>query len=660
MPQLSSRSDTPLAPKLLRSVELFGWLLPLALLLCLLVLIESVVSIERQSARHDRLSAVNEDLASLASVLTYELNATQYFSLGLKAYIETNNGLLDEKSLAPWLTELQARGAHIRNIALAPGNRISYIYPLAGNEGALGLYYPDEPTQWPGVKAVIETRQPKLIGPFELRQGGRGLVYREAIYLSDGRYWGIVSSVINSDSLFAALLESARQHSVDINIYDREQGQWLLAAEGVRGELQERIAIPVAGRQWELAAGTAAVQVSSRVMLLRIGGWLVSLLSAYLLLRFMRSFRERARVNLALEQSQKRFKRVFASSPQAMALIDDQHHWLEVNASFCLMMGWQADEFNGKTIADLFVPAERERIANLMQEIRNAYAIHSSHFQQFEAQLESHTAAPLMGLVSLGICYHTPDKTHWILQIIDISERIRLENLKRDFVSVVSHELRTPLTSILGGLKLLASGQFSGFDERATKIIQIALQNGERLSLLINDLLDMEKLIAGKVQFDLQRHNLPSLLARAVEAIEPYAAQYNIALEFNPPDTALWVEVDDLRLIQVVTNLLSNGVKFSPPGARVTLGIELHEQQVRVFVRDQGEGIAAADQGKLFKHFSQVDSSSTRKKGGTGLGLAISKELIEAMQGSIGYMPAPDKGAYFYFELPLVNKLIAV
>lgn len=633
-----------------------GWILPLGLLTALLALFELAVRAELQSDRQARLLAMSQDLASFANLLTYELHAAQYFSLGLKAYLEANDGRVDEKALAPWLTELQQRGAHIRNIALAPDNRITYIYPLAGNEGALGLYYPDVPTQWPGVKRVIETRQPLLIGPFELRQGGTGLVYREAIYLNGNQYWGVVSTVINADSLFAVLQERARQRAMDINIFDREQAQWVMPAGGVRGALQETIAISVVGRQWDLVAGAEAIPMPLRLQLMRWGGWFVALFSAYLMFQFMRSLSARVQANRDLEESEKRVKRIFSASPQGMALLENDSYWLEVNPSFCTLVGLQPDDLQGKTIVELFTPAEHSRVEAAMSEIDLGFVTNSVHFKQFEACLVSHEKDNFMGLVSLGICYRTATKTHWTLQIIDISERTRLDNLKRDFVSMVSHELRTPLTSILGGLKLLASGHVAKFEAGTAKIINIALQNGERLSLLINDLLDMEKLVAGKMHFKLHRYDLVLLLKKSLESIGAFAEQYKVLLTFEAPDNPIWVDVDDLRLLQVTTNLLSNAVKFSPAHGTVTLSVMLHSTRVRVLVCDQGEGVAEADQEKLFKRFSQVDSSSTRKKGGTGLGLAISKELIEIMQGNIGYSPASGGGACFYFDLELADE----
>lgn len=645
-----SQDSSRFTPRLRLNSKLI-WIVPLLLLVAMLGVIEILVSNERSSVRQGSLKEASLKLAGIGSSLTYELDATRYFTMGLKAFVEANAGNLNEHFLEPWLTELQTRGAHIRNIGLAPGNRIAYIYPKEGNEAALGLYYPDLPNQWPSVKEVMETRKPKLIGPITLQQGGRGMIYREAIYLGDGRYWGVVSTVMNADSLFASLKQQALTQGLSINIYDREIQQWLLQPESVEGALQERILLNLPGRQWELVAGLDYPQLSSRIAILRFGGWLTSFVMAYLILRVLLAWRERERASQALYISQNRLKRVFASSPQGMALVDEQLQWLEVNESFCQLLGIAPVGLNGKSIVDLFVPREHERVRNLMAAIQDAHQQGSKHFEQFEAFLHSQTKGDVMGLVSLGISYRSGVHTHWIVQLIDISERLRLESLKHEFVSIVSHELRTPLTSTLGGLKLLASGQFQHFDEQVLKIINIALHNSERLALLINDLLDMEKLIAGKMQLNLGIHELQDIVQQVNEQMGTYAAQHKVNVVLQCVDEPLWCYVDELRLQQVLTNLLSNAIKFSHAGGRVVLGVETRADQVRLFVRDFGTGISDKDQHKLFKQFSQVDSSSTRKVGGTGLGLAISKELVEAMQGSIGFLSPADGGAYFYVDL---------
>lgn len=619
----------------------------------LIGLVEYWAGTTQDSLRQSELKLASQKLAGVANGLVIELNAIRYFSLGLKTYIEANMGRLDEATLAPWLTELQARGTHVRNIALAPNNRVSYVYPLAGNEAILGVYYPDLANQWPGVKAVIESRQPKLIGPFPLVQSGLGLVYREAIFLDNNRYWGIVSSVMSADSLFASMHKLAETQGLVINIWDSDSSTWIMPGEVPKTALEERLSVAVPGRDWQVVAFVGKQGMDRHLWLTRIGGWLFVMLSFFLGWRMLHAMTERERVNYALYQSQERFARVFNSSPQALALVDDQHNWLEINDSFKRMLGWDIPSLNGTSIAELFEPNERDRVRTMMDVMRASADLLANQFEQFEARLHCHTGVELMALVSLGICYRKDHQIHWVLQCIDITERLRLEAMKQEFVSTVSHELRTPLTSIVGGLKLLSSGHFTEFNAQANKILEIALHNGNRLSLLINDLLDMEKLLAGKMVFHFGEQELCALTRLVLESLRSYADQFQVAVSLQAATEPVIVTVDELRIQQVISNLLSNAIKFSAPGAKVQVTIEVLAQVARLKVRDYGDGVAPEDRHKLFKKFSQVDSSSTRKKGGTGLGLAISKELIEGMGGSIGFIAPENGGACFYIDIPL-------
>ncbi|MFC3607602.1 PAS domain S-box protein [Stutzerimonas tarimensis] len=234
----------------------------------------------------------------------------------------------------------------------------------------------------------------------------------------------------------------------------------------------------------------------------------------------------------------------------------------------------------------------------------------------------------------------------------DISERKRNERLQREFVSTVSHELRTPLTSISGSLALICSEVMGEVPAHLRELLDIANQNSQRLNALINDLLDIDKLNAGKLRVDLYRQPLQPLLQQAVRANQAYADRYGVTLELSSASAAR-VRADALRLHQVLTNLLSNAAKFSPAGGTVSMETRQTGQWVRVTVRDQGQGIDESFRDRVFQRFAQADSSDTRAQGGTGLGLAISKALIERMNGRIGYDSQPGKGASFWFDLPL-------
>ncbi len=235
----------------------------------------------------------------------------------------------------------------------------------------------------------------------------------------------------------------------------------------------------------------------------------------------------------------------------------------------------------------------------------------------------------------------------------DVSERKAVERLKSEFVSVVSHELRTPLTSIKGALRLIEGGVAGSFSGEAGELVRIATGNTDRLVVLIDDLLDLQKIEAGKLSMALVEVSPTELVARVVEAMRPLAEASSVRLVVGAKDPSeAHLETDPDRLAQVIGNLVTNAIKFSRGGDTVTVACRVLPRGIRLSVRDHGPGIGAADLPRLFRKFQQLDGSDTRSRGGTGLGLAISKAIVEQLGGTIGVESVPGEGATFWVELP--------
>lgn len=226
---------------------------------------------------------------------------------------------------------------------------------------------------------------------------------------------------------------------------------------------------------------------------------------------------------------------------------------------------------------------------------------------------------------------------------------------KSEFVSVASHELRTPLTSMRGSLGLLASGKFGEMSPEATSLLDIALRNTERLVLLVNDILDIQKIESGGLEFQMHLVEMNTLVAQAIEAHRDYARRFQVdyVLAGSPPEAK--VLGDPNRLMQVLGNLLSNAAKFSPPKEQVRVSLVRENGVIRIEIADRGKGIPESFRNRVFEKFAQVDSSDARGVGGTGLGLSIAKAIVEKHGGHIGFESAPGAGTAFHILLPEIE-----
>ncbi|TVP89526.1 MAG: PAS domain S-box protein [Pseudomonadaceae bacterium] len=382
-------------------------------------------------------------------------------------------------------------------------------------------------------------------------------------------------------------------------------------------------------------AKTEAFSESEVLFLRLLGGWASASIE--------RNYSVRA-----LRLSEARLRGLFELSPYGIALNDyATGTFIDINSSLLASTGYTREEFlqlsYWQVTPQEYAEAEQEQLRSMEQ---------TGRFGPYEKEYirKDGTRYPVL-LHGMVVTDANGKQLIWCY-IEDISERKRIARLKDEFLSSVSHELRTPLTAINGALSLVNSGALGAMPAAATDMLSVAVKNSQRLLLLINDLLDMDKLLAGKMRFNLQWQPLLPMLETALEENQPFADQYQIGLRLAAGTSAIAVCVDAARLQQVMTNLLSNAVKFSPPGTKVRVTISAGPLGVRISVADQGPGIAEDFKVRIFEKFSQADSSDARQKGGTGLGLAITRELLHHMDGEISFDSEPGQGTVFHVDLP--------
>jgi PAS domain S-box-containing protein len=259
--------------------------------------------------------------------------------------------------------------------------------------------------------------------------------------------------------------------------------------------------------------------------------------------------------------------------------------------------------------------------------------------------------------VEVVLQYVDPEgqEPRFIAVVRNLSARQELDRMYSEFVSVVSHELRTPLTSIFGALSLLGAGAVQVLTAPAQRLVDLAVSNSERLIALVNDILDLEKLQSGNLKMDMSPQPLMPVVRRALEENASYAQRFRTQFRLVESMDEVWANVDSFRLMQVLTNLLSNAAKFSPADRPVEVSVTRSGNGVRTTVQDHGPGIPEEFRERIFQKFSQAHSGNEPRKSGTGLGLVITKELVERMGGHIGFDSTPGAGAAFYFDLPVVE-----
>ena len=358
----------------------------------------------------------------------------------------------------------------------------------------------------------------------------------------------------------------------------------------------------------------------------------------------VRDVSERRAAEQALRQSEQRTRSILDNMLGGLITIDESAEIESANPAAGAIFGYEPAQLVGLPLAMLVPESVGDRGAYL----RTAFPRAIGRITEWHGRRKSGEEFPFE--LSLFEFTGGGRGRHFAGSVRDVSERHAVEKLKGEFVSTVSHELRTPLTSIRGSLSLLAGGVLGDLSDEAREMVAIAERNCVRLIGLVNDILDLERLEQGRLHMEMGEVEMADVLERTREAVQAFAAERQVAVETAA--TTITVQGDGDRLVQVLVNLVSNAVKFSPAGTAVRVTVSESNGRVRASVIDRGRGIPASHRSVIFERFHQVEASDSREKGGTGLGLAICKAIVEQHGGEIGVESEEGQGSTFWFEVP--------
>lgn len=353
-----------------------------------------------------------------------------------------------------------------------------------------------------------------------------------------------------------------------------------------------------------------------------------------------------------VQRSEQRVQTIIETAQDPFIGMDFEGRITDWNPQAEKLFGWSREEVLGRPLTSTLLPeryvAKSDAALARFRETGAAPFIN----QRLERVVIDRHGREIHVEVKLGLV-NTEHLQLFSGFVHDITDRKESERLKSEFISTVSHELRTPLTAIYGSLSLLESGMAGELPADAAKMVTMSTRSCERLVRLINDVLDVEKLDARLLSYDMKLRPLAGMLEQATNDIGPYAAPMGIRVSLVTPLPEVSVRADSDRIVQVLMNLLSNAVKFSPQGGTVEVAAKVINGTVRVSVVDHGEGVPPQFHTRIFDRFAQADGSDRRRSGGTGLGLNICRSIVQAHGGTISFSSEPGVRTEFYFELPL-------
>jgi PAS domain S-box-containing protein len=317
-----------------------------------------------------------------------------------------------------------------------------------------------------------------------------------------------------------------------------------------------------------------------------------------------------------------------------------------VNRAVCSLSGVGEDELLGQNCRDLFrAPQGHVSLLDALGPDGSARGL--------ETELLARGGESVPVMISVGAMEENLGRARsYVVVAADIGERLRHEEQKDEFVTMIHHEVRAPLTAVRGAIGLLEGGVAGELGERGKELVEIALRNSERMGRLVNDILASRKLDSGRMEFRLEKVEMMPLVEQAIDSTLAYASNHKVRFELEEGVPGATVRVDPDRMIQVLTNVLSNAVRFSAEDDVVTVNASRQDQMLRVAVSDAGPGIPEDFRDHVFEAFARGEHDDWRHRSGTGLGMSISKGIIEELGGAITFETELGTGTTFLIDIP--------